>query len=125
MSQYLVIKKDGVTLGEWSSSTCMYQAFPGATYEEKVFNPAERFEIATLIIQSKIDEYKKSIIKYNKMLDGNLAYEERWDCLTSIEELEEEIEECKKAMHDVLFMQDCWGCDRYEENPPKWTWEIC
>lgn len=125
MSQYLIIKKDGVTLGEWSRSTHMYQAFEGAPYgEEKKFNPEQEFQLAIKNIEEKIIEYKDSKDTYEQLLQGSLTYEERYETIVAIKEIEVEIKEYELALHHVYFLQSCWECDRYEENPPKWTWEV-
>lgn len=123
MSQYLIIKKDGTTIGEWSRLTKLYQASHRTSYNEESFNPEKEFPLIIENLKEKIEEYKDSKDTYERMLSGLNSYEERFDTITSIKELEDEITECESAMHDVYFMKNCWECSQYSEDEENvWIW---
>lgn len=132
MSSYITIKKDKIPLNSWCRSSYIYQALqPQFPYTE-VDREFTRSDIKLGIenAQEEIKSYEKSIKKYNKMLEGNLSYEERSDTLDAICEAEEEIDGLKRAIYDLQFIDDCIEFDDYYEyydeeketkkEKPKW-----
>lgn len=113
MSQYLVIKKDGVKIGEWSRSTEMYDAFPCASYNENKFDAIRVFANAKSYFNQLISDTYKSIELKEKVLQGDITFDERWSIAGEIIEDEENIERLNKYNNYVDFMIEIYECDEY------------
>lgn len=128
MSSYLTIKKDGVTIGCWSGSSIIYQTFHDyAPFDkEEEFNPETRFNDGIKQIKEHINTLNSHKDTYNRMLEGNLSYDERFETIKTIKDIEEDIKDYEVNKYYIYFMFDCYEASKYpdEECPEnnKWTW---
>ena len=133
MSSYLIINKNDVLMGTWSRSTKLYEVCESVpfNYDGKKaveFDPEKEFYNVIEKLKNDIIDNERLKKKYEKMLEGNISYEERFSTLSTIEEIENEIEECKETMSEANFMLYSFNCSKYnydeEDNKVKnlWTW---
>lgn len=128
MSSYLTIKKDGVTIGCWSRSEEMYQALScHCSYGNwETFDPEKEFTYVIEDIKIEITSIDETIKLYEKMLEGKLDYEERFQTISAMQDYEKLKKENEILIIQIQFMLRMYNDSIYDSDVDQerniWTW---
>ncbi len=111
MSSYLTIKKKGVTICCYSRNTELYQAFSGYPEVEWTEVGIEDLNTALSNLEEDMKGYEKAIKRYEKSLGFLRKAEDIHETISSIQGLEESLEEKKEAFYYIKFLIEIWYQD--------------
>ena len=111
MSCYITIKKKGVTLCCYNRNTEFYKALSGRPEERWTEIRIEDLDTALSNLKDDMKGYEKAISRYEKSLEFLRDAEAVHETLSSIESLEETLEEKKEAFYYIKFLIDVWYQD--------------
>lgn len=113
MSSYLTIKKQGVKICSFSRNTIFYEVL----YERVSYDKWTECDIRDLNmgyddLQEEISNCKKAIERENKALSLLTQKEDIFDTLSSIDSLQETLEEKVEALMYIKFLIHIWEQDK-------------
>jgi hypothetical protein len=62
------------------------------------------------------ESFEDTIDTYNEMFRTSTSWEERWDTVTQIKEIKQEIKEINTALIQVDMLQDIWKEEKFSED---------
>lgn len=124
MSSYLVIKKDGVIMGEYSRNSNIYKCLTPSYLSEKEeeFYPYDTFEYGEDRISERIKEVEKDKQHFQRVLEQLTNIEDIDNTLRKIEDLDEELETLKYNLWEVKFLYNNYS--EFSDEKNIWTWYI-
>ena len=118
MSEYVMIKKNGVDIASWCRSSHQFQALSSyVPFDRWETFTADKLDKGIGNLREKGDEYQKRLDDMNKIL-SNLHYEEALECLNDIRELRVEYESIQYAMTEVQVIKNVCEESVYSKEDP-------
>lgn len=126
MSSCLYVYQDHVGMGSWGSSSEIYQAStapynPADEYGE-AFDPFKGFSRIIDHLQDKIEEHKEQLRVLDRVMNGQMAYDDRYDAATQYEEISQDIQRLKDQIVVMRFLLSVAEDGQYVESAAIWTW---
>ena len=111
MSCSVTIRKKGVYICCYNRNTEFYKALEGRPQEKWTEISVEDLDGALSNLEDEMKGYKKAIRRYEKSLEFLKLADDVHEALSSIDSLEETLEELKEAYYYIKFLIDIWYQD--------------
>lgn len=126
MSSALYIYQGHVNMGSWGSSSPIYRA-SFAPYDSdkeygETFDPLRQFPRMIEALQQDIQEHEEHLRVVERVLNGTLSYEDRYDAADSYEAICQDIQKIKDQIVIVRFLLSIAEDNSYASAQAEWTW---
>ena len=122
MSSYLMFRKKGLRICEFSRSNEIYKVFDQAPYDKWTPVSVDTLKQGIHDLQEEIDEKEAEIAVYKDMMKGNLSYEDLYHVVTTIHDYQEEIIDLEYSIMYVRILIDIEEySDDDEESHLEWS----
>lgn len=116
MGYYLCFRKGGVNIYSTGVSSKLACAFVNAPWDEWKHMAITEFENARYKLIRDRESLEDTVDIYNQMFKTSTVWEERWDTITQIKEIKQEIREINTALIQVDMLQDIWKEEKFSED---------
>lgn len=133
MSYYLCFRKGGKDIVSYCRCAQLYQCLHEfAPWEKWEKVSVENLQAGKEICYKKLKRLNEDLYKYEKILSGNLTYEDRYSVVDAIIETENDIADFQKVLVQIDMLIDIcnqkqniepeeeYGDWREEERPMEW-----
>lgn len=133
MSYYLCFRKGGKDIINFCRCTklygCLHAFAPWGRWEEV---SVEKFQEGKEICYKEIESLNENLYRYEKIISGNLTYEDRVSCVDAILECKNDIEDFQRVLIQIdMLIEICnkkqdiepeeeYGEWQEEDSPMKW-----
>lgn len=125
MSSYLGFRKDGVPLCWFSGNTEIYQALGHlAKFDDWSECTADDFSIGLENLEEDKQSYEKTLRVYKEMINHELKYEDLFQTLNSIQEIEETLKEIEYAKANIQLLSEIASEETADGKKSKMEWII-